>query len=75
MDNHLLREIPVISIDWTSASTLRMETPFTVNYQAIAVVGKTLITRNFRRDAHHAAQRQLVLRGDVVDGRDQDSWG
>lgn len=44
----------------------------TVDDQAIAVVGKTFITRNFRRDGHHATQRQLVLRGDVVDGRNQD---
>jgi hypothetical protein len=42
-----------------------------VDDQAIAIVGKTFIAGDFRRDGHHASQRQLMLGGHIVDGRNQ----
>ena len=42
-----------------------------VDDQPIAIVGKTFIAGDLRRDGHHPAQRQLMFSGDVIYGRNQ----
>ncbi len=46
-----------------------------INDQTVAIVGKTFIAGDLRRDGHHPAQRQLMFGGDVIHGRNQNIPG